>query len=243
MLEILSVSIFSDNYVYLLHDSADGLTVVIDPGAAEPVLTAVQSKGWQISHMLITHNCWDHIGGVDEIQRATDCTVIGPGDMADGEEIVLGQHRAKVLTVPGHTSEHVAYWFAQEHALFCGDTLFSMGCGRMHGDRPAQFWPSLKKLRDLPNETLVYCAHEYTLANIEFALTVDPDNEALFARQEEAQRMLLETGSSLPSRLGDEKAGNPFLRADDPEIQQCLGMSEANPVRVFAELRGRKDQF
>ncbi|MBB4286724.1 hydroxyacylglutathione hydrolase [Roseospira goensis] len=253
-LRIEQVPVLSDNYVYLVHEPDSGATAVIDPSVAAPVLAAAERLGWRITHILNTHHHGDHTGGNLEIKRATGCTVIGnrhdaariPGldvGVVEGETVQLGDQAATVFDVPGHTRGHIAYWFRESAALFCGDTLFSIGCGRLFEGSPAQMWDSLSKLRDLPPDTRVYCAHEYTQANVRFALSVDPDNPALAARADAVARLREAGAPTVPSRLDEERAANPFLRADDPALAARLGLAGADPVTVFAEVRGRKDRF
>lgn len=251
---IEQLPVLGDNYVYLVHEPDSGETAAVDPAVAGPVLDAANRLGWRITHILNTHHHGDHTGGNREIKAATGCTVIGnrhdaariPGldiGVAEGDTIRLGDQVARVFEVPGHTSGHIAVWFVDAAALFCGDTLFSIGCGRLFEGTPATMWASLLKLRGLPAETRVFCAHEYTEANVRFALSVDPDNAALRARAEEVRRLRAAGRPTVPSRLDEEKAANPFLRADDPALAARVGLSGADPVAVLAEVRGRKDRF
>lgn len=248
------VPVLNDNYVHLLHDPDSGETAAVDPAVAGPVLDAVEQRGWRLTHVLVTHHHHDHTGGIPEVKRATGCTVIGnrndarriPGldvGVEDGDSVRLGDQEARVFDTPGHTVGHIAYWFKDSKALFCGDTLFSIGCGRLFEGSPAQMWGALSTLRDLPADTRVYCAHEYTQSNIRFALSVDPDNAALKARAEEVEGLRATGRPSVPSVLGDEIAANPFLRADDPALADRLGLAGADPVTVLADIRGRKDRF
>ena len=163
--------------------------------------------------------------------------------VSDGDTYDLGNARAQVFFVPGHTRGHIAYWFEDSNALFCGDTLFSIGCGRLFEGTPAQMWASLQRLRELPAETRIYCAHEYTEANIRFAVTVEPDNTALRQREADVKALRAAGKYSVPSLLGDEQAANPFLRADAPELAAAIGMKGRAPVDIFAEVRRRKDVF
>lgn len=254
VLEIHQIPVLNDNYVYLAHEAESGATAVVDPAVAGPVLQAAAAKGWTITHILNTHHHGDHTGGNLEIKAATGCIVVGarsdagriPGidvQVGEGDTYTLGGAVARVFDVPGHTSGHIAYWFEESNALFCGDTLFALGCGRVFEGTPEQMWRSLDKLRALPGATRVYCAHEYTQANARFALTVDPQNAALRQRADEIDRMRAAGRPTVPSTLAEELATNPFLRADDGDLAATVGLSPANPVAVFAEVRGRKDRF
>jgi len=253
-LRIEQVPVLTDNYVYLIHEPDSNETAAVDPAVAAPVLEAADRLGWHITHILTTHHHGDHTGGNLDIKRTTGCTIIGnrndaariPGldvGVAEGDTIHIGDQAASVFDVPGHTVGHVAYWFGDSAALFCGDTLFSIGCGRLFEGSPAQMWGSLSKLRALPPETRVFCAHEYTEANVRFALSVDPDNPALIARADQVARLRAEERPTVPSTLGDEIAANPFLRSDHPGLATVLGMAGADPVAVLAEVRARKDRF
>ena len=253
-LDIVQIPVLEDNYVYLAHDRPTGATAVIDPALAEPVLAEAERRGWRISHILNTHNHGDHVGGNRAIQAATGCRVFGFGPDAeripgitdrvqDGDRVRLGQAEAEVLFVPGHTRGHIAYWFAADKALFCGDTLFALGCGRLFEGTPQQMWPSLARLRALPDEARVYCAHEYTASNLRFALTVERDNAALLERGRRVTELRAQSRPTVPSLLGEEKATNPFLRADRPSVAAAVGLPTGDPVAVFAEVRRRKDVF
>ncbi|MEE2661639.1 MAG: hydroxyacylglutathione hydrolase [Pseudomonadota bacterium] len=253
-LEIHQIPTRSDNYVYLLRESSSGNAAVVDPSDATPVLDTLEMFGWSLTHVLATHHHDDHVGGVPEIKAATGCTVVGPKadrdripmidvEVADGDTYTLFEASAKVWDVPGHTAGHIAYWFSDSSALFCGDTLFALGCGRVFEGTFEQMYHSISKFKEVPDETWVYCAHEYTMANAKFALHVDPDNTDLqaYARQIESRR---NAGvSTVPSLMGLERKTNPFLRADQPEFAAVLGMESSSPVDVFAEVRSRKDNF
>ena len=253
-LDIRIVPVMNDNYVYLLRDPAGAACAVVDPGAATPVLDALDALEWVPTHVLLTHHHADHVDGTDAIRRAHGCTVVGaradaarlPGAdvlLEEDERIAIGAFSAQVIAVPGHTSGHIAYWFEDAAALFCGDALFSLGCGRMFEGTAGQMWSSLQKLRALPEATRVYCGHEYTQSNAAFAVTVDPDNPALRARFEDVAALRAAGKATIPSTIGAERTANPFLRADDPALQRALGMAGSDPVAVFADIRARKDRF
>lgn len=254
-LDIMRIPVLQDNYVWLLHCRETGAVAVVDPAVADPVLSACADRGWALSLVLVTHHHNDHIGGIPDLRRATGCQVVGnPADadripgidvaVVDGDSVSVGRARAQVMTVPGHTSGHIAFYFAGERALFCGDTLFLLGCGRMFEGTPEQFWSSLVRLRALPDETRVYCAHEYTALNRRFAVAVDPDNPALKERESVLSACLTFGCPTVPGLLGQEKQTNPFLRADTPALARSVGLDAgADSAAVFAALRERKDTF
>lgn len=248
----------SDNYVWVLADAGRG-TLVVDPGEAGPVLDAAR-HGLEPAAVLLTHHHGDHVAGtVELLERWPDLPVIAPEDgripgasrrVADGETLRVAGWTLQVLAVPGHTRSHVAYHVdlgAGRRWLFCGDTLFSLGCGRLFEGTPAQMHASLGRLAALPADTRVCCGHEYTLANAAFARVVEPDNPALARRIEEAQAMRDDGRPTLPSRLADELAANPFLRVTTPAVRAAiaarLGREPADAVEAFAELRRWKDGF
>ena len=254
MLQIEQIPCLSDNYVYLIHEPEQELTAVVDPAETAPVLAALAAHGWRLTHILNTHHHYDHVGGNLELKAATGCRIVGPradreripgieDDVADGDTYAFGASTAKVFDVPGHTRGHIAYWFGEDAALFCGDTLFALGCGRLFEGTPVQMWDSLSKLRALPGDTRVYCAHEYTQSNGRFALSVEPGNAALVARMQEVDRRRAANQPTVPSRLADELATNPFLRPDSPEIQRTVGLPGAPLAEVFGATRARKDTF
>lgn len=253
-LEIVQIPVLSDNYVYLLHEPTSGATAAVDPAVEEPVREALAARGWRLTHILNTHHHHDHTGGNLQLKKETGCTVVGaaadaariPGidaEVKDRESFLLGAAAAMVMEVPGHTAGHIAYWFPDSDALFCGDTLFAMGCGRLFEGTADQMWRSLDKLRGLPADTMVYCAHEYTQANARFARTVERRNKALAARVREIDAFRAQSRPTVPSRLGLECETNPFLRADREEVRAAVGLPDAPPAVVFAELRRRKDAF
>jgi len=253
MLEILQVQTLNDNYTYLLHDADTQATAVVDPGEATPVLAAAKTKGWAITHVLLTHHHNDHIGGVREICSAHSCKIFAAAAdahripnidvmLAEGDTVTVGSASAKVFEVPGHTSGHIAYWFEDNAAVFTGDTLFALGCGRLFEGTADQMWDSLLKIRALPDTTMVYCAHEYTAANAQFSVALDPSNTALLERAKDITQLRKTGIPTVPSLLAIEKATNPFLRADVPNLAKALGMPDAPANLVFAEIRRRKDK-
>lgn len=253
-LDIIQIPVLNDNYVYLVRDPATGAMAVVDPAVSEPVLAELTRRGWSLTHILNTHHHGDHVGGNLALKAATGCTIVGPRadrdripgiDIAvgDGDSYFLGAAEAKVFDVPGHTSGHIAFWFPDSDALFCGDTLFAMGCGRLFEGTPQQMWTSLEKFLALPDATRVYCAHEYTESNGRFALHVEPGNAALTARMEDVRRLRAAGQPTVPSTLGLERATNPFLRPDSLHLQQTIGLPGADPVSVFARTRQMKDEF
>ncbi len=254
MLQIEQLAVLSDNYVYLLRDSATGTVGVVDPAEPEPVLAALARLGWSLHWILNTHHHPDHVGGNEALIDATACKVVGPrADAAripgitlalgEGEEFALGESKACVFDVPGHTRGHIAFWFAEAEALFCGDTLFALGCGRLFEGTPAQMWDSLSRLKALPGDARVYCAHEYTQSNGRFALAMEPGNAALQARMRDVDARRAAGQPTVPSTLAEEWATNPFLRPDSVEIQATLALAGHNLVDVFAATRARKDTF
>jgi hydroxyacylglutathione hydrolase len=224
MLAIERIPVLSDNYVWLAHDAVSGETAVIDPAVSEPILARAAALGWRITQILNTHWHPDHVGGNDAIKAATGCIVTGPvvereripgldRAVTGGDQVRIGSHLGVVLDVPGHTSGHIAYSFAASEALFCGDTLFAMGCGRLFEGTAEQMFASLAQFAPLPDETRIYCAHEYTAANGRFALTVEPDNQALVQRMAQVIRLRARDEATVPSTLGEERLTNPFVRA------------------------------
>lgn len=253
-MEIALVPLLTDNYAYLLHDSKSKETAIVDPSEAAPVLAAASARGWRLTHVLNTHHHPDHSGGNLGIKQATGCKVVGPApdreripgiDVAldEGGRFRLGEAEAEVLFIPGHTKGHIAFHFRGEKAVFCGDTLFSLGCGRMFEGTPPMMWASLDKLRKLPGDTWIYCGHEYTQSNARFAVSIDPHNQALRAREKQVAELRAAGKPTIPSTMAEERAANPFLRADDPALGAAIGLPGAAPHEVFGEIRRRKDSF
>jgi hydroxyacylglutathione hydrolase len=253
-LQIEQIPVLSDNYVYLLYEPTSGACAAVDPAVAEPVQQLLSAKGWTLTHILNTHHHNDHTGGNLALKKAYGAKVVGarsdaeriPGidiQLASGDSFLLGHAAAVVMAVPGHTVGHIAYWFPESQALFCGDTLFALGCGRLFEGTAEQMWASLSKLRSLPDETMVFCAHEYTQSNARFARTVERDNERLLARIAEVDAKRGRRLPTVPSQLAVERATNPFLRVDEESVKRAVGLPGAPPAQVFAEIRRRKDVF
>ena len=241
-----------DNYGVLLHDPETGATATIDAPEAAPVEAALKATGWKLTDILVTHHHHDHTGGIEALKKKYNCRVVAPDrekakipavdeTVREGDEVSVGNLRGKVIETPGHTLGHITYYFPKDHLAFVGDTLFSIGCGRVIEGDPEMMWASLKKLRQLPNETKVYCGHEYTRANVKFALSVDGSNAALKARAAEVDQQLAKGEFTIPVTIGDEKMANPFLRPE--ELAGSVGMAGKPAADVFAEIRGRKDRF
>lgn len=244
----------SDNYCYLIHDGEAGLTGVIDTPDVPAIEKALRDTGWTLTHILNTHHHADHAGGNLELKEKTGCTIVGsardatriPGidiQLSDGDLFEFGSHKARVLDVSGHTIGHIAYWFEEDGVAFVGDALFVLGCGRLFEGTPEMMWGSLQKLMALPDDTIVYCAHEYTAANAKFALSVEPHNETLIERSKEIDALRARNEPTVPTTIGKEKATNPFLRPSSADLQATIGCTGAPLVDVFAETRRLKDHF
>lgn len=243
-----------DNFGVLVHDSQSGATAAIDAPEAAPVEAALERTGWTLTDILVTHHHHDHTGGIEELKQRYRCRVVAPEAEADGipevdktvrenDTVRLGSLEARVIETPGHTAGHITYVFPADKLAFAGDTLFSIGCGRVIEGNAEMMWQSLLKLRALPDDTRVFCGHEYTAANIRFALTIEPDNPALVAREAQVKQQVAQGEPTIPVTIGDEKLANPFLRADLPEVAAGIGMAGKEPSQVFAEIRARKNKF
>ncbi|HTJ63549.1 MAG TPA: hydroxyacylglutathione hydrolase [Alphaproteobacteria bacterium] len=254
-LNVELIPAFQDNYIYLLRTPGSDDVGIVDAGDAVPALAQLDRHGLTLTHIFNTHHHPDHIGGNDALKaRFPNAKLVGPASetvripgmdvkLKDGDTYGFGTIHFETLEVPGHTTGHIALFSQDGNALFCGDTLFAMGCGRMFEGTAPQMWHSLSRLKQLPPETRVYCAHEYTQGNARFTLTVDPTNKAAVARVDEVNRLRAEGKPTVPSTIGLENKTNPFLRADDPTVAENVGLAGADPVAVFAEVRRRKDNF
>ncbi|PAX08264.1 hydroxyacylglutathione hydrolase [Sphingomonas lenta] len=239
MLEVVRVPVLSDNYAWLVHDHASGETLAVDPGEAGPVLSAAAERGWRIGQVWATHWHPDHVAGIPEI-KAGGAVVTGPAaeaariptldrTVAEGDAVTLGEHRAAVMEAPGHTAGHIVFHFDEAGLVFTGDTLFAMGCGRLFEGTVQQMFGAMRRLAELPDGTQVYCGHEYTQGNGRFALSVEPDNQALRARMVEVDALRARGEATVPTTIGLERATNPFMRAGSAE--------------ELAQLRTGKDHF
>ncbi|HET7604536.1 MAG TPA: hydroxyacylglutathione hydrolase [Sphingomicrobium sp.] len=238
MLEIVPVPAFSDNYIWLVHDAEGGQTAVVDPGDAAPVLAEAERRGWNISQVWNTHWHPDHTGGNAVIKTATGARISGPAQeqiagrdvaLSEGDHVSLGKHVGRVIEVPGHTLGHIALIFDDDRVAFVGDTLFAMGCGKLFEGTPEQMYRSLRRLTELPDDTRLYCAHEYTLSNARFAVHAEPDNRAVAERLAEVQRLRDAGKITVPTTVAQERETNPFVRSSNAD--------------EFARRRAAKDSF
>lgn len=253
-LEIAQFPYLNDNYVVLIHDGVSGQTAAVDCGDAAVLLQALDQTGWQLSDLWVTHHHWDHTDGIIEVKNKTGCKVIGPQQKSaqiagldkmvwDGDQFKFAGKTVSVISTPAHTNDMINFYIPEDQLVFTGDTLFVLGCGRVFEGDAQMMWQSLQKLMALPPQTQVYCSHEYTLANAEFAVTVDPDNQLLADRKIEIEQLRSLGKPTVPTTIGDEIKTNPFLRPANRAIRQHLGMENASDSAVFAEIRKRKDNF
>jgi len=251
--EIRLFPCLSDNFGYLIHDPATKATASVDAPEAGPIIKALEHEGWALTDILVTHHHADHVGGIAELKSKYKCRVVAPHDkgtaialvderVKEGATVKVGNLTARVLETPGHTLDHISYVFGDERALFCADTLFSIGCGRVFEGTYPMMWDSLLKLRALPNDMRVYCGHEYTASNVKFALGIEPNNPALKARAEEVAKLRAANQPTVPTLIRDEKEANVFLRADVPSVAVAVGLAGKSPAEVFGEIRERKNK-
>ncbi len=254
MLQVTQVPLLSDNYSYIIVDSATQEAAIIDPALDEPLIDLIEQNNWRLKYILNTHHHHDHVGGNLAIKKTFDCQIIAsrydrqriPGidqSVNHHDKIRLGESQLHVIATPGHTLGHIVYYCAESAALFCGDTLFSMGCGRLFEGSAEQMWESLQLLKQLPEQTRIYCAHEYTLNNGHFAKTVEPNNTALLTRINEVEALTAQGLPTIPCTLKQELATNPFLRTEHRTLQQTVGTTGHSEIETFATIRNLKDQF
>jgi len=253
-LEVAQFRCRSDNFGLLIHDKTSGLTAAIDTPDGEKIWKELHERNWQLSHIFNTHHHYDHVPGNEMLKERTGCTIIGakmdahriPGidiQLTDGEQYLFGNQEITMIETPGHTMGCVCYYVEEDRLLFTGDTLFSMGCGRLFEGSAQIMWHSLQKIKALPEDTKIYCGHEYTLTNAEFALEIEPGNKALQARANEVRELRRNRQDTLPISLSTEKATNPFLRTDSTEIQNFFNLQGASQTKIFAAIRARRNQF
>lgn len=251
--EILQFPCLSDNFGVLVHDTESGTTIAFDVPDSGPYEKALQEKGWTLTHILITHHHWDHVQGLGELKQKTGATVYGPARsrqkiteldrfVEDGDHIRCGPYEIKAIATPGHTLDQISWYIPSISMAHTGDTLFSLGCGRVFEGDKEMMWSSLAKLlQELPDDTKIYCGHEYTEANAAFSLTIEPGNTDLKARAEEVKQLRAGNQPTLPTTMALEKATNPFLRAGEASVADALGMPGRSAADVFTEIRTRKD--
>jgi hydroxyacylglutathione hydrolase len=253
-LELVTVPCLKDNFAFLLHDAAARSTTLIDAPETAPVMNALARRGWLLNQILLTHHHDDHVQAMEELRALTGARVEGAHEdrhrlpeltatLHEFDYVKVGNEIGEVIDVPGHTVGHIAFHFPQSGLLFTGDSLMAAGCGRLFEGTPEQMWESLQKLAVMPPETLVCSGHDYVAGNLRFAATLEPDNPALISRIEALGEMRRNGIIPMPSRLSEELATNPFLRAHLPAMKAAVGMADAPDVAVFAEIRARKDRF
>ena len=254
MISIKIIKAFSDNYIYLLRNELKNITSVIDPGESEPVLKYLKEKNWHLDEIINTHHHNDHIAGNSKLQETFKPKLIAPSYdkdriqnvdifISDNDEVEIAGVKTKVIHTPGHTLGHVCLYLEDQKCLFAGDTLFYLGCGRVFEGSMEQMWSSLLKLRNLPDDTLVYCGHEYTSSNAKFATYIDPKNKLLKIANEKINKTRNQDMPTVPFELGKEKYINPFLRADNNDFTSSIGLVSNVPSECFSYIRKQKDNF
>jgi hydroxyacylglutathione hydrolase len=252
--EIRVFRCLSDNIGALIQDPATGACAAVDAPEEAPIVRALEEAGWALSEIIVTHRHGEHVQAIEPLKMRYGCRVVAPEKargqvpavdayVREGDTVRVGELAAHVWETPGHCMDHVAYWFAADRALFAGDTIFTLGCGRVMESTHAQMWSSLTRLAALPDEARVYSGHDYVIANGKFALAVEPNNAALKSRMAEAEKAKADDRFLIPSTIGEEKATNPFLRAGEPSVARAVKMEGAEPVAVFQALREWKNRF
>lgn len=253
-LEFETVACLSDNYAFVVHDPDTGATAVVDVPEAQPILDALNRRGWTLSDVLLTHHHADHVQGLSELLESAPALVTGAAadahrlppldiEVREGDVVKIGNEAGAVIDVSGHTVGHIAFHFPASNLAFTADSLMALGCGRVFEGTMPQMWESLSKLAALPEDTVICSGHEYTANNAKFALSIEPDNPRLISRTNAVEEARAKGKPTVPSVLREELETNPFLRAGDPGLQAAIGMSGADPAEVFAEIRARKDRF
>ncbi len=254
MIEIEIIPALSDNYIYLLHNKVTKRTAVIDPGVSEPVIKKLKEKKWNLNQIINTHHHNDHTGGNQELMEIWKTALIAPFKeqnkisnithfVSHDDQINIADISSKVIETPGHTSGHVCYYLKDYDLLFSGDTLFRLGCGRVFEGTMEQMKNSLKKLKNLPDKTMVYCGHEYTLNNAKFCVFLEPANKTIVKEFQEVTRLRNNNDITIPFLLGNEKKLNPFLRFDDNNFKKTIGLDKRDETEVFKFIRNGKDSF
>ena len=254
MIKIKQIPVLNDNYVYIIIDKDSGISACIDPSLAEPVIDYLEKKKIILDFILITHHHFDHVGGNIELKAKYGCKIVGnkedkkriPGIdilLSEGDKFKLGNSECEIIEVSGHTLGHISYFFGNDKSLFCGDTLFSLGCGRIFEGTPKQMVNSLIKIRNLPDDTMVFCGHEYSSSNAKFAISLDPKNKYLKKRIKKIKENINKGKPTVPFELGEDKLSNPFLRFDDKDFTIRIEMDSENSVENFRIIREMKDNF
>ena len=252
--ELLTVPCLSDNYAFLAHDDDSKLTLLVDATEADPILAKLQEKQWSLSHVLLTHHHWDHVDGLPQLLEFHSPQIIGSAadlkrlpplhlPVTENDKIQIGGNEGTVFDTPGHTIGHISVYFEASKLLFSADTLMALGCGRLFEGTAEQMWHSLQKLSKLPDDTLVCSGHEYTEKNADFAITIDPKNQELINRVQFTKEIRSKGLPTVPSRMGEEKKTNPFLRPWNKNIRTQIGMLDATDEEVFGKIRALKDAY
>ena len=253
-MKVITIPILSDNYSYLIIDKSKRSCSAIDPASPQEIMPYLEKNKLYLKNILNTHYHSDHTGGNLELKKKYKCKVFGPEKeknqipgidivLKENDTVELEDYKAKIIETPGHTAGHIIYWFDKENIVFTGDTLFVLGCGRLFEGTPEIMWNSLLKIRNLPKETLIYCGHEYTKSNADFALTIEKNNNKLIKRSQEINKIINENSFTVPTSVEKEIETNPFLRADNNNIKKNLGIDIASSEEIFGEIRKRKDSF